>query len=152
MDERIVQIREETDRLKKQLVDLNNTNADTVNDNGDQAKYELLQKRDQDMTAFMDKFDETRDGILKDMNSTRSVIVGLLEHIGKGLEDQANIPTQEGLGDMVDADAFKKKNYITAQKTMVSVCNQLFVSSVFDSTHYATDTSMCLSVKYRNLW
>jgi chromosome segregation ATPase len=56
-DERINQGKEETARIKKALAELNSSASETP-DNGDAAKYELLQKRDQDMTAFMDKFDD----------------------------------------------------------------------------------------------
>ncbi len=55
-DERIVQGREDTERLKQQLVDLS-SNTQAEGDNGDAAKFELLKKRDQEMTAFIDKFD-----------------------------------------------------------------------------------------------
>ena len=56
-EERTQQVKEDIDKSKRQLADLNSSTTE-VADNGDAAKYELLQKRDQDMTAFMDKFDE----------------------------------------------------------------------------------------------
>lgn len=47
------------------------------------AKYELLVKRDQDMTAFIDSFDATRAGIIAEQQSVQYVIVALLESISK---------------------------------------------------------------------
>ena len=47
---------EEIERAKKLLAELNSANTDSSE--GDAAKYELLQKRDNEMTAFMDNFDE----------------------------------------------------------------------------------------------
>jgi hypothetical protein len=68
------------------------------------------------MTAFMDKFDDTRNSMIADMEKTRHTIVALLEHIGKGIEDQTSMPSQEALGEMKDASSFKKKNLDTAQR------------------------------------
>lgn len=47
------------------------------------AKYELLVKRDQDMTAFIDSFDATRAGIIAEQQAAQFVIVALLEDISK---------------------------------------------------------------------
>ena len=52
----------ETDRLRKTLADIETPPAEE--DTGDAAKYEMLQKRDQEMTAFMDKFEESRNDVL----------------------------------------------------------------------------------------
>lgn len=131
-EERIVAAKEEMERMKKNLAELNESAAKANSgvggsdggENGDAAKYELLQKRDQDMTAFIDKFDETRGGIIEDTNKTKATIVAVLEHIGKGLEDQHNLPSQEALGDMQDADMFKRKNFETAQRTMESLVSE----------------------------
>jgi hypothetical protein len=68
------------------------------------------------MTAFMDKFDEMRGGVLMEQQNTKSLIVGLLEHIGRGLDDATNLPDAEVLGEMEDAKAFKERNLATAQK------------------------------------
>lgn len=44
------------------------------------------------------------------------MIVALLEHISKGIEDSNNVPTQEVLGEMEEAKTFKEKNLLNAQK------------------------------------
>jgi ribosomal 50S subunit-associated protein YjgA (DUF615 family) len=57
-------MREEKLTAQKNLEDLNSsangTNADE--DSSEQAKFELLVKRDQDMTTFMESFPDTRNG------------------------------------------------------------------------------------------
>lgn len=75
----------------------------TEEDASEVAKYELLVKRDQDMTAFIDSFDSTRAGIVQEMQQVQYVIVALLEDISKGLEDGANMPSQEAHSEMEDA-------------------------------------------------
>lgn len=59
------------------------------------------------------------------MDTARSVIVGLLEHIGKGIDDGNSLPTQEVLGELQDVNKFKYKNLETAKKTMESLTAEL---------------------------
>lgn len=115
----ITALKEEIKNLKQQLDDLSNTSmAPTEEDSTEAAKYDLLVKRDQEMTAFVDKFDEMRAGVLNDQQNTKSLVVGLLEHIGRGLDDATNLPDAGVMGEMEDAKAFKERNLATAQKTM----------------------------------
>lgn len=53
-------LKEDVARARKQLEDLEAaaSSATTEGDDGDDKKYELLVKRDQDMQQFIDKFDE----------------------------------------------------------------------------------------------
>ena len=48
-------------------------NEDDNSSNNEDAKYELLQKRDQDMTAFMDNFDASRDDVVVQIKTTKEV-------------------------------------------------------------------------------
>lgn len=57
-----------------------------------------------------------RGSVLTDQQNTKSLIVGLLEHIGRGLDDATNLPDADVLGEMEDAKAFKERNLATAQK------------------------------------
>jgi hypothetical protein len=86
-----------------------------TNDEDVQAKYELLKKRDEEMTAFMTNFEKTRESIVGEQQSSRDVIVALLEHIGRGMDESTNMPSREAHGEMEEAKAFKEKNLATAQ-------------------------------------
>ena len=44
------------------------------------------------------------------------MIVALLEHISKGIEESGNLPTKQIVGEMEEAMSFKEKNLATAQK------------------------------------
>ena len=68
-------LKEDVARARRQLEDLEaaaaSTTADT--DDGDDKKYELLVKRDQDMQQFIDKFDEVCmkcDNVLRPMRTS----------------------------------------------------------------------------------
>jgi uncharacterized phage infection (PIP) family protein YhgE len=58
---------------------------------------------------------------LADHSQTKEMIVALLEHLSKGLEDSSNLPNQETYSEMEEAKVFKEKNLVTAQKTMESL-------------------------------
>merc|ERR1711965_979984 len=112
--ERINSLNEENERLRRVLEQVDNSEEDQ----GEAAKYELLVKRDQDMTAFIDKFDESRDSILSEQRTVKDTIVAVLEHIGRNIDETSNMPSQDALGEMKDAKSFKEKNLATAEKTM----------------------------------
>lgn len=59
-------------------------------------KLEVLQKRDQEMTEFIEKFDRAREDTLASQKVTRMTIVALLEHISGGLESEHHAPGLEG--------------------------------------------------------
>ena len=62
----VVQMRDDISTAKKSLEELESAGGSGAlggeGDESEQAKYELLVKRDQDMTAFMDAFPDTRNG------------------------------------------------------------------------------------------
>ena len=62
------------------------------------------------MTAFMEKFDETRNSVLEEQQKAKDIIVALLEHIGRNLEETNNMPSQETVGEMEETKSFKEKN------------------------------------------
>ena len=120
--DRIEAAQGEVDRLRKHLADIDLPSTDDdPSSSSDAAKYELLQKRDQDMTAFMDNFDVARDEVLHSTAETKSTIVALLEHISKGIDDSTMLPSKEALGEMKDNKSFKEKNLATAERTMASL-------------------------------
>lgn len=121
LEEQATSLRSEIAAQRKSLDELQSGMGDENGDSEDASKYELLLKREQDMAAFMDKFDEQKQSILKDQREAQFLVVALLEHIGKGLEDSTALPSQEALGEMETAKAFKEKNLATAQKTMESL-------------------------------
>lgn len=59
-------------------------------------KLEVLQKRDQEMTEFIEKFDRAKEDTLANQKVTRMTIVALLEHISGGLESEHHAPGLEG--------------------------------------------------------
>lgn len=125
LEDRAALIRDEISTARRNLQELEQSSSSNAEeDSSEQAKYELLVKRDQDMTAFIDSFDDSRNGILQEQEQVQYVIVALLEDISKGIDDSANLPSQDAHLEMEDAKAFKEKNLATAQRTMESLQNE----------------------------
>merc|ERR1711991_772776 len=121
MSNKIEATQNEVDRLRKTLDEFEMPTEDESASSNDDKKYELLQKRDQDMTVFMDNFDASRDEVLVQTKTTKETIVALLEHISQGLDTSTTLPSQEALGEMKDNKSFKEKNLATAERTMASL-------------------------------
>ena len=116
------QISSNKTELRKQLEDLTSSSFNqNEEDSSETAKYDLLVKRDQEMTSFIDKFDEVRGGILAEQQQAKSTITGLLEHIGTGIDDSTNLPDADVKAEMEDAKVFKERNLATAKKTIESL-------------------------------
>jgi intraflagellar transport protein 74 len=131
MEDRVQSLQQEIQQTKKQLEELQASTSMAGNANGnneldaeEMAKYELLQKRDQDMTSFMDNFEITKQGIFDEQRQVQYMIVALLEHIGKGIDASTALPTTEALQEMESAKQFKEKNLLTAQKTMENLVSE----------------------------
>jgi hypothetical protein len=43
-----------------------------------------------------------RSGVLAEQQQAKSVIVGLLEHIGRGLEDTTNMPNADAMSKLIE--------------------------------------------------
>lgn len=60
-------------------------------DEGTHQKYEVLFQRDQEMTQFIENYDETEKKGLQEQKDTQQVIVQLLEAMSKDLGRQNNM-------------------------------------------------------------
>lgn len=83
----------------------------------DQEKYDKLRERDEEMTRFIESFEETKESIASDQLKTRETIVALLEHISQGLEQENNMPSQEQLEEMRDEATFKERHLESSKQT-----------------------------------
>ena len=109
-------LKTEIDSAKKLFEELNNN---VEEDDGEAAKYELLQKRDQDMTAFMDKFESTKAAVQQDTEAVQSTIVALLEHMSQGIQDTA--PLADGDDGDESNSSFKERSLRATERTMESL-------------------------------
>ncbi|CAM9412678.1 unnamed protein product, partial [Sphacelaria rigidula] len=126
LDVRTAETASEIESMKRRLADFDSDmKADKKGDvaqNKARSKcfrpsVEVLQKRDQEMTEFIERFDQTKDEALVDQKSARSTIVGLLEHISQGLDAQHHIPEQSRMRELEDENSFKGKQLKSSEMT-----------------------------------
>jgi len=108
LEQRIKQAEEELEKL-----DSGGPAADAE----DAKKYQKLQEKDQEMSDFIAKHDDTmlkeRDAI----KETERRIVQLLEHISKDLGRSHQLPSKEGYLDMKNEVAMKQRGLDNSQTT-----------------------------------
>lgn len=85
---------------RKALAELSADIEERRGEASDSAKYELLFKRDQEMTEFIDRFEEMRDKELAEQRRTQNLIVALMEHISEGMERETSMPSREQADEM----------------------------------------------------
>ncbi|CAM9299562.1 unnamed protein product [Discosporangium mesarthrocarpum] len=104
--------------MRRQLTELD---ADlTVEKKGEisQSKVEVLRKRDQEMTTFIENYEPAKANALQDQRVAKETIVGLLEHISQRLDEQLNIPSQDKMKELEDENSFKDKQLKSSEITM----------------------------------
>jgi intraflagellar transport protein 74 len=124
LEEKQGSLREELASLRRTLDQLTSPTVQEELTPEELEKYELLKKREQEMTAFMSSFDDTCQNVVREQKEAQFMIVALLEHIGKGLDDSNNMPTQDMKNEMESMKEFKEKNLQTAQRTMENLKNE----------------------------
>lgn len=85
------EVQDDIDRKKQVANDLAVDMEERRGEAGDKHKYEVLYQRDEEMTAFIDAFPETKAEQLREQSNTQANIVALLEHISKNMERQVRV-------------------------------------------------------------
>jgi intraflagellar transport protein 74 len=67
---------------------------------GDNAKYEMLFRRDLEMTEFIDRFPEVKDKEVLEQRRVQNTVTALLEHISEGFERAKSMPNKESASEM----------------------------------------------------
>lgn len=118
LDAEIADVTAELERKRKTLeevsAELEERKSGAAGD--DSAKYEVLYKRDQEMTEFIDRFPELKARESAEQQRVRDTVVALLEHMSSGLEREHSMPSKEEAGEMA-ADLGDKQRELGASKT-----------------------------------
>ena len=92
-ESRIKDVEKAISNYKKQIQDLEQelkSQSDTTN----KEKYELFYQKDQEMTSFIDSFENTRKGEMEMIKRAEDSITGFLERIAKLNDRRENLPSQ----------------------------------------------------------
>lgn len=107
-ESRIVFLKSDIESAKRLMEELS---SNVEEDSGELAKYELLQKRDQDMTTFMDKFDSSKASMVEEMSAARDTVVALLEHMALSIAETGVSGEEEG-------KSLNERNLKTVERTI----------------------------------
>jgi len=108
----------ENDGLRSNLEGLTRDIEDRKGDGADNSKkYEVLFKRDKEMTDFIDKFSEEKEKELKSQTESQQMIVALLQHISDDLARQHNLPSEAKVNAMREDLSFKKRQVDASETT-----------------------------------
>jgi intraflagellar transport protein 74 len=146
VDKELKQLEEENAARRKTIAELKADTDERRGEAGDSAKYELLFKRDQEMTEFIDRFDEMKDKEvsesaelaqalyarhdlfvlqLSEQNRVQNTIVALLEHISEGMDREKNMPTREQAEEMKEEYSDKSRELKAAHMTQERLQEEL---------------------------
>merc|ERR1719326_1390119 len=108
----------ENETLRSNLEGLTRDIEDRKGDGADNSKkYEVLFKRDKEMTDFIDKFPDEKNKELKSQSESQQMIVALLQHISSDLSRQHNLPSEAKVNAMREDLSFKKRQVDASETT-----------------------------------
>ncbi|KAJ3038636.1 Intraflagellar transport protein 74 [Rhizophlyctis rosea] len=121
MERKIAETEEQIMRTKEEISQLD---MEMDSQQGEKnAKYEELLKRDKDMQAFIDAFDQKFKEGSERNTETEKGIVGLLERI-KTLSKHEPLPSPEGMKELQGDLKFKEKEMQNSENTMDAVLQE----------------------------
>nr|KAJ3414893.1 Intraflagellar transport protein 74 [Polyrhizophydium stewartii] len=123
MERKIAELEEQLRKLREQI---SQADADLDPAQGERnAKYEELLKRDREMQAFLDSFDEKRHECLTRNQEAEHNIVELLERIKTlSKKDVSNMPSKEGFQELQGDLAFKENEMQNSENTMEALIQE----------------------------
>jgi intraflagellar transport protein 74 len=105
------------ERLRSQIQEVVSDSKEKKDENSDQQKYEVLFTKDQEMTQFIDSFDETKAEEEKKLKQKQDSIVRLLENITKALHLPSDVSPEAHMNEMEDELDFKNKQLQNSEST-----------------------------------
>ncbi|CAM9166558.1 unnamed protein product [Chrysoparadoxa australica] len=118
IDRDMAELEDDMTKMRQHISELDSDLKGQKHGEIDQSKIEVLQKRDHEMTEYIDKFDGAKAQATQDMSRVQGTIVALLEHISSGLEAQHNIPDKDKMAEIKDESTFKEKQLKSSETTM----------------------------------
>jgi len=84
-------------------------------------RYEILHKRDQEMTQFMENFEETKASEMKQVEQLESTIVTLLGYMSKSISKSTALPSKSDVSNMKGDLAYTKGLVEDSENTFARV-------------------------------
>ncbi|CEM04647.1 unnamed protein product [Vitrella brassicaformis CCMP3155] len=122
-EQQVGEVRADIDRYRRQLQELEEEGKHMKEN--EHEKYQLLFRKDQEMTTFMANYESARQAEEEHIQAKQSRVVSLLESITRSCERQAAMPTSDRVKDMTEELDFKSEQLGNAQTTHVRLQGEL---------------------------
>jgi len=118
MEKRIKMMEEVVERYQDEIREKENELVQAKNHAQKAKKYEAVYERDRKMTEFIETFPQAskEDGARK--VELKRMVVALMQHISKGLQQGENVPDAEQLSDMKKELSFKEQKLNNSKDTL----------------------------------
>jgi len=116
-EKRNSELKLEKERLRAQIKEVMSDAQERRDEGGDQQKYEILFAKDQEMSQFINSFDEHKAEEEAKMTEKQESIVRLLQNISTAMSLQGQMTPEGHLRDMEDELEFKNKEMKNSETT-----------------------------------
>ena len=117
LDKQIKATEEIIQQRKKAIAEVTTEIEERRGEAGDSAKYEMLFKRDQEMTEFIDRYPEMREREISEQRRIQNTITSLLEYISESIERERSMPSRETAEEMKDDLDDKRRELKASEMT-----------------------------------
>mmetsp|Transcript_2090 Transcript_2090/g.5020 ORF Transcript_2090/g.5020 Transcript_2090/m.5020 type:complete len:619 (-) Transcript_2090:173-2029(-) len=119
LERKTQEVKQEVARYQRQLAAMKENIEGKAGEGADQEKYELLETKNQEMTAFIEQFPQQKEEEEKKIAEQQKNIVSMLERIAKNIGRENHLPSADRVRDMEDELEFKS-NQLKASETTAS--------------------------------
>jgi len=116
-EKQISDLKMENEKLRSQIREVTQDAQEKKDEGSDQQKYEILFTKDQEMTQFIDGFNDSKAEEEKKMKEKQNSIQRLLENISGALALPTDVSPEAHLRDMEDELDFKSRQLQNSETT-----------------------------------
>jgi chromosome segregation ATPase len=117
----MTELKKIVDTYQKNINELESDLVEQKTDQDESHKYEALHKRDNEMTTFMETFEETKESESRQIEQLENTIVTILEHTSKGIAKSGALPSRSDVKDMKGDLAYTKGLVEDSENTFARV-------------------------------
>jgi len=119
------EVRDEITRYRKQTQEMQTDIEERKGETSDKHKYEILFSKDQEMSNFIETFDEAKREEEGQLKAKQESILGLLTAMSKVISRERNMPEAKAVRDLEDQLEFKGKELANSEITQVRLKAEL---------------------------
>eukprot|EP00743_Colponemidia_sp_Colp-15_P001360 GILK01001490.1.p1 GENE.GILK01001490.1~~GILK01001490.1.p1 ORF type:complete len:646 (+),score=138.74 GILK01001490.1:56-1993(+) len=116
-EQKALQLKGLIEKYKRQVNDMETDLEERKGEAGEVEKYTILFQKDQEMTNFIEKFEETKSQELAQKEEMERTVVALLEHISRNLGRENSMPTPSQVDELKAELQYKGDQLASSQAT-----------------------------------